>query len=107
MLHTVSVTVRVDIDQGVVQLAITGCLTAESHHCLIPLILRARGVNPFGMVLVDLTAARHIEEAGLTSLRSAIEIVEHEEPGQPVRFLTPEVLPPCLMADAAAGGEHR
>lgn len=104
MLHKLSVTVRVDLDLSVIQLLTTGCLTEDSHQSLLALIFRARSISPSGQVTVDLTETQHIEAAGLTLLRSAIDLDERENPGQPVLVLVPDSWPLCPLTDAAATG---
>lgn len=99
MNHHLSVTVRVDLDDSTIQLAVTGCLTEDSHKTLLALALRARSLTPSGQVTVDLTDTAHIEAVGLNKLRSAME---HDGHGQPVLFRVPEPLPLCCASSAVA-----
>ncbi|MHA7172396.1 hypothetical protein [Arthrobacter monumenti] len=70
MDHKLRVTVRVDIDQSTVCLEVGGCLTASSCTSLLPLIRRAHALKDGLMVTVDLSAAHHIEPAGLDRLHA-------------------------------------
>lgn len=93
MNHHLSVTVRVDLDLSTIELAVTGCLTDDSHPSLLALIRRARSLTPSGRIAVDLTGMRHIEAAGLNSLRAAVTRDEAAEPAPPVLLVVPELLP--------------
>lgn len=102
MNHEFSVTVRVDVETSTILLAVTGCLTRESHRSLLALILRARNLSPVGQVTVDLTGARHIDVAGLDPLRSAIDRDERDSLASPVLFHVPEPLPACPASGPVA-----
>lgn len=93
MHHKLSVLVQVDLDGRHVRLVVTGCLTEVSHRGLTPLVRRARTLVPGIAVVVDATAALHVEASAVDMMRWS---TEHEDavPGTPpVEFVLPEDLP--------------
>lgn len=100
MNHKLSVTIQVDLDGKHIRVLTTGCLTALSHRALHPLIRRARTLSPGVQVLVDLSGAHHIEAAGVTALRWAIDN-DDPRPGRgPVELVLPDSLPDHETAPA-------
>ena len=108
MPHTLSVTVHVDLDLQEVQLAVAGCLTAQTHPSLLPIVRQARGLDPSPRITVDLSGAEHIDLDGLMPLRHALD---HESgPGAaPLDYRVPDPLPMCgrtMPAVPAGSGEE-
>lgn len=100
MPHSLSVTVRVDLDLHEVVLAIAGCLTARTYASLLPVVAQARGLDPAPSITLDLLATQHIEADGLLTLRQAIDLAD---PGQavPLKIQAPVTLPPCPLGSTA------
>ncbi|GAA4525785.1 TetR/AcrR family transcriptional regulator [Brachybacterium paraconglomeratum] len=94
MPHTLSVTVRVDLDLREIQLSVAGCLTAETHTALIPIVRQAWGLEPAPCLTLDLTGAEHIDLDGLMPLRHAIDR-ESEDGAAQVDYRLPDPLPVC------------
>lgn len=94
MPHTLAVTVHVDLDLEEVTLAVSGCLTSDTHTSLLPLIAQARGLVPAPRITLDLLKAGHIDLDGLMPLRHQVDA----EPGgefPPVTYRLPDPLPVC------------
>lgn len=68
MDHKLKVLVRLDIENRSASLEITGCLTEASCGALLPLIRRTRNFAGGLAVTVDLSSARHIDDAALERL---------------------------------------
>ncbi|NMA75814.1 MAG: TetR/AcrR family transcriptional regulator [Actinomycetales bacterium] len=105
MPHTLSVTVHVDLDLQEVQLAVAGCLTAETHLSLLPIVRQARGLEPAPRITLDLTGAEHIDLDGLVPLRHALER-DAAAGTEPLGYRLPDPLPVCrrtIAAPRAAG----
>lgn len=100
MPHTLSVTVHVDLDLQEVQLAVAGCLTAETHPALLPIVRQARGLQPAPHITLDLTGAGHIDLDGLVPLRHAIDR-ETDAGAEPLGYRLPDPLPACSRTIAA------
>ncbi|ATG51645.1 TetR family transcriptional regulator [Brachybacterium vulturis] len=94
MPHTLSVTVRVDLDLREVTLAVFGCLTAETHVSLLSIIAKARGLEPAPSITVDLLGTEHIDLDGLLPLRQLIDL-EPDSEFAPVTYRIPDPLPIC------------
>ncbi|MFI7494718.1 hypothetical protein ACH9D2_08360 [Kocuria sp. M4R2S49] len=93
MHHKPSVLVQVDLDGRHIRLVVSGCVTELNHRALCPLVRRARTLTPDIAVVVDLTAAHHVEPAAVDLLRWA---AEHEDAvrGTPaVDFVLPAEFP--------------
>ncbi|HJG90661.1 MAG TPA: TetR/AcrR family transcriptional regulator [Brachybacterium massiliense] len=100
MPHTLSVTVHVDLDLKEVQLAVAGCLTAETHPSLLPIVRQAQGLEPAPRITLDLTGAGHIDLDGLVPLRHALE--REALPGtETLSYRLPDPLPVCRRTVAA------
>lgn len=93
MRHKLSVLVQVDLDGKHVRLVVTGCLTEVNHRALCPLLRRARTLVPGIEVLVDVTAAHHVEAAAVDLLRWAAEHDDDVAGTAPVDFALPAELP--------------
>ncbi|MCM3688060.1 hypothetical protein [Kocuria rosea] len=93
MHHKLSVLVHVDLDGRHVRLAVAGCLTELSHRALCPLIRRARTVVPGMVVVVDVTAAHHVEDSAVDRLRRSTEHEDAVRGTPPVEFVVPAELP--------------
>lgn len=93
MRHKLSVLVQVDLDGKHVRLVVTGCLTEVNHRALCPLLRRARTLVPGVEVLVDVTAAHHVETAAVDLLRWAAEHDDDVAGTAPVDFVLPAELP--------------
>lgn len=94
MPHTLAVTVHVDLDLEEVTLAVSGCLTSDTHTSLLPLIAQARGLVPAPRITLDLLNAGHIDLDGLMPLRHQVD----PQPGgefPPVAYRLPDPLPVC------------
>lgn len=94
MPHTLSVTVRVDLDLREVTLAVSGCLTAETHASLLPIIAQARGLDPAPRITLDLLGTEHIDLDGLMPLQHLVDL-EPDSEFSPVVYQIPEPLPVC------------
>lgn len=94
MPHTLSVTVHVDLDLQEVTLAVTGCLTADTHVSLLPIIAQARGLNPAPRITLDLLGTGHIDVDGLMPLQRLIEL-DPDSASAPVTYRVPDPLPVC------------
>ncbi|ASK64858.1 TetR family transcriptional regulator [Brachybacterium avium] len=94
MPHTLSVTVRVDLDLRGVTLAVFGCLTAETHVSLLSVIAKARGLEPAPRITLDLLGTEHIDLDGLLPLQHLIDLEPRSE-FSPVTYLIPDPLPIC------------
>lgn len=97
MPHTLSVTVHVDLDLQEVQLAVSGCLTAESHASLLPIIAQARGLEPAPRITLDLLGTGHIDLDGLMPLQHQTELEAHGA-AAPVAYRIPDPLPVCTRS---------
>lgn len=109
MHHKLSVLVQVDLDGKHVRLVVTGCVTELNHRALCPLVRRARSLVPGIAVIVDVTAARHVEPAAVDLLRWAVEHEDAVPDTRPVEFLLPDELPEHVAAAqfAAWAGARR
>lgn len=94
MPHTLSVTVHVDLDLREIQIAVAGCLTADTQIALLPIVRQARGLEPTPCLTLDLTGAEHVDLDGLVQLQHAI-VRETVDSTGPVDFRLPEPLPKC------------
>ncbi|MUN63953.1 hypothetical protein GMA12_12525 [Kocuria sediminis] len=93
MHHKLSVLVQVDLDGKHVRLVVTGCVTEVNHRALCPLVRRARTLVPGIAVIVDATAAHHVEPAAVDLLRWAAEHDDAVRGTPPVEFVLPHELP--------------
>src|SRR5690606_5243025 len=94
MPHTLSVTVHVDLDLREIQLAVAGCLTADTYVALLPIVRQARGLEPAPRLTLDLTAAEHIALDGLIPLQHTIAHEPVDGAGT-VDYRLPDPLPTC------------
>lgn len=94
MPHTLSVTVHVDLDLREIQLAVSGCLTADTQIALLPIVRQARGLEPAPCLTLDMTGAEHVDQDGLVQLQHAIAR-ETVDGTSPVDYRLPEPLPTC------------
>lgn len=95
--HKISILVRADVGRGAIELLVTGCLTAPTARILSAQIARARDLQPFEPILVDLTGVQHLEPAALEELRAA-EAALTADSAVPLRFALPEVATPCPLS---------
>jgi AcrR family transcriptional regulator len=101
MPHTLSVTVHVDLDLEEVTLAVSGCLTAETHVALLPIIAQAHSLEPAPRITLDLLGTGHVDPDGLMPLQQRID----REPGHrsaPLTYRIPDPLPVCTRTTRAA-----
>lgn len=102
MPHKISILVRADVGRDAIELFVSGCLTGDSISALAAQIVKARVIDPSAPILVDLTAARHIEPDALEQLRSQAEaenVGGHPDPS--LRLVTPETTPSCPLPGTA------
>lgn len=93
MHHKPSVLVQVDLDGRHVRLVVSGCVTELNHRALCPLVRRARTLVPGIAVVVDLTAAHHVEPAAVDLLRWAADHEDAVRGTAAVDFVLPDELP--------------
>lgn len=94
MPHSLSVTVHVDLGLKEVTLAVSGCLTAETHVSLFPVLAQARGLDPAPRITLDLLGAGHIDLDGLMPLQHLIDL-EPDSESAAVTYRIPDPLPVC------------
>lgn len=106
MHHKPSVLVQVDLDGRHIRLVVSGCVTELNHRALCPLVRRARTLAPDIAVVVDLTAAQHVEPVAVDLLRWAAEHEDAVRGAPAVDFVLPAELPGHGTVTRLAGWAH-
>ena len=101
MPHKISILVRADVSHSSVELLVTGCLTASTVPILTAQISRARELGPSGPILVDLTAAQHIDSEAFETLRNVARAASSDLEA-PLRFALPTDEPTCPSPERSA-----
>lgn len=104
MAHKISILVRADVNRGSIELLMTGCLTTSTVRILAGQISKARELGPSEPILVDLTAAQHIDPEALESLREAAREMESDL-GAPLRFALPTTDQTCPPEGTTVPGD--
>lgn len=100
MPHKISIMVRADVSRSSVELLVTGCLTADTVQILTAQICRARELGPSGPILVDLTAAQHIDPEAFEMLRDVARAASSDLE-TPLRFALPTDEPTCPSSESS------
>lgn len=99
-----SVRFDVTLDEQQVRLVVTGRLTESNQQMLYPSIHRAYTLATATEVVIDLSAAEHLETAALDLLCWEVEHYQPIHLTHPVRFVLPE--PPPASGPPSAPGSR-
>ncbi len=91
MDHKLGVTVRLTIAPPSVTIDVTGCVTVPGVNALLPIVRRASGIIDCPAISVDISAARHIDQAAWEYLSFLATGLGSES----FTVLAPGLLPSC------------
>jgi hypothetical protein len=112
MRHTLSITVKLDIDFRWARIDVRGCLTRGSCRALVPIVDRSFRILQEPNVIIDLTGATHIDREGVDTLQNLGIVGPTAHPLLTERtgtcsLIVPDDLPECPSLRARPGGFHR
>lgn len=112
MRHTLSITVKLDIDFRWAHIDVHGCLTRGSCRALIPIVDRSFRILQAPNVVIDLTGAAHIDREGLDTLQGLGIVGPTAHPLLTERtgtcsLVVPDDLPACPSLRPRPRGFHR
>ncbi|MFC3299496.1 hypothetical protein FJV46_14060 [Arthrobacter agilis] len=114
MRHTLSITVKLDLDFRWARIDVHGCLTQGSCRALVPIVDRCFRILQKPDVVIDLSGAQHIENEGVNTLRGLGIVGPTSHPVLRERtgtcsLVIPDDLPECpsLRTNPRAHGSHR